>query len=322
MAWLEAKIAFRSFRSLHRGSFVSLTTFLTLLGVSLGVMSLVIVLSVMNGFETELRTQLVNAEAHLLLYRKVEGISMWKELTQKIKESDKMIQSVVPLLHREVLFIHEGRVQGGILQGLRPQDFGQTSYLKDKKLAKDECLVGKELFQRLGLKKGGKLKILFPQSSAEGDPMLVQCRARDTFEPGLYEYSSRYVVGDLATLQAQTGWKDRVSAFKVYLSNPDQAAAVGRRIREVISFPFFIRTWKHLNQNIFLAIKIEKVIMAIILSSIILVALFNVMSSLVMIVIEKTKEIAILRAIGMQARSIKKIFLWQGFLLGVLGTVF
>ncbi len=292
-------------------SFVSFTAWITLLGVATGVMALIIVMSVMNGFESELQRNMIEAESHIILYRKQGGISGWEDLKRQIERADPSIRKVSPIIYQEALFLSQGRVEGGVIEGRTPEE--------NQLWRGSSCSIGKELALKLGVKKGDRLKVLVPDPKGKKNKILT-LQVSDIFESGLYEYSSRYVYADLSYLQKHLGWNGRVTAFKVSVSDPLQAGEISRKIRSEISFPFFIKTWMTFNKNIFLAIEIEKVVMFIILSGIILVAIFNVVSSLVMIVIEKTKEISILKAMGMANRGIANIFLWQGALMSVAGT--
>jgi len=288
-------------------SFVSFTAWLTLIGVAVGVMALIIVMSVMNGFESELRRNMIEAESHIILYRKQGGIGKWQKLKQQIEAVDPAIKKVSSILYQEALFLSKGKLKGGVVEG--------SSFYQGM-----SCSIGKELAKKLGVQKGDKIKVLIPDPKGK-EHKVLPLRVTDIFEAGLYEYSSRYVYASLSYLQKQLGWGDRVTAFKIGIEDPFQATKISRKIREAVSFPFFVRTWMTFNKNIFLAIQIEKIVMFIILSSIILVAIFNVISSLVMIVVEKTKEISILKAMGMAGQRIAAIFLWQGGLMSVAGTI-
>jgi len=320
MKGLEAKIAFRSFRSIKETSFISFTAWITLLGIAVGVMSLVVVMSVMNGFEEELQRNIIDTESHILLYRKRKGIDNWQKIKKDIKKVHPSIQGVLPITYNEVLFIHKGKVQGGILEGVDAKSSHVLAPLADKQVQGSECFIGEELALRLNLKKGDTVRVMLPSPDVQRTPKLIELRVAGVFESGLYEYSSRYVYADLSYVQKHLGWKDRVSAFKVRISEPEKAIEIARKIRSDIEFPFFVRTWIHMNQNLFMAIKMEKVIMAIILAAIVGVALFNVVSSLIMIVIQKKKEISILKALGMTNGRIQKIFLFQGLFMGIIGT--
>lgn len=298
---LEAKIAVHQ---LLRGtSFISFTAWITLLGISIGIASLIVVMSVMNGFEKELQANTIQAESHIILYRKDKGIENWQQMKAKIYEADPSIEEVMPITYNEVLFIKEGRVHGGILEG------------QEKEFSSDGAFLGKELAHKLQARPGENIKILLSQK-------LVALKMINTFDSGLYEYSSRYAYAPLNFTQKNLGWGNAVSAFKVKVKDPSQVKTLARKIRNHTSFPFFVRTWMDMNRNILIALKMEKVVMSIILGAIILVALFNVVSSLLMIVIEKTKEISILKAMGMQQKNIARIFLWQGTFVGLSGTVF
>ncbi len=314
---IEAQIAFRQ---LFQGVGLRFTAWITLLGVGLGAMSLILVLSVMNGFEKELQRNIVRSESHLLLYRKEKGIEGWQELQKKIKEADPTVIEVLPMTYNEVLFIHEGRVQGGVLEGVDPKTSSVIEALKTKDLSQEGAYIGEELARKLHVTAGGRVKILLSSGQERIPPRMMFLKVLGIFDSGLYEYSSRYAYVNLAFTQKNLGWEKRVSAFKVKILNPQQARDVARRIRAHIHFPFFIRTWMDMNRNIFIALKIEKVVLALILSAIIMIAIFNVVSSLIMIVIEKMKEISILKAMGMGRMRVGKIFLWQGGFLGMMGS--
>lgn len=314
---IEARIAFRQ---LFQGVGLRFTAWMTLLGVSLGVMSLVIVLSVMNGFEKELQKNIVRSESHILLYRREKGIEKWRELQKKIKKADPSILDVLPMTYNEVLFIHQGRVQGGVLEGVYPQSSSVVESLETKDLSKEGLVIGQELAHKLQVKTGDRIKILLSSGQESVPPKIMFLNVLGIFDSGLYEYSSRYAYVNLAFTQKSLGWENRVSAFKVKIQDPGKAREIARSIRRQVNFPFFIRTWMDMNRNIFIALKIEKVVLAIILSAIIVIAIFNVVSSLIMIVIEKIKEISILKAIGMSRSRVGRIFLWQGVFLGVIGS--
>ena len=315
---IEARIAFRQ---LFHGKGLRFTAGFTLLGVSLGVMSLVMVLSVMNGFEKELQKNMVRSESHILLYRREKGIEKWRELQQKIKKADPAILEVLPITYNEVLFIHHGRVQGGVLEGVDPKTSFVVEVLGSKDLSKEGAYIGQELARKLQIKEGGRMKILLSSGQASVPPKIVFLNVLGVFDSGLYEYSSRYAYVNLAFTQKQLGWSNKVSAFKVKVQDPNRARDIARTIRHHVNFPFFIRTLSDMNRNIFIALKIEKVVLAIILSAMIMIAIFNVVSSLIMIVIEKIKEISILKAMGMSRVRVGNIFLWQGAFLGVMGSV-
>lgn len=314
---IEARIAFRQ---LFHGIGLRFTAWLTLLGVSLGVMSLVMVLSVMNGFEKELQKNMIRSESHILLYRREKGIEGWRELQKKIKKADPAILEVLPITYNEVLFIHQGRVQGGVLEGVDPETSSVVESLGTKDLSKEGAYVGQELARKLQVKEGGRIKILLSSGQESLPPRIVFLKVLGIFDAGLYEYSSRYAYVNLAFTQKNLGWSNKVSAFKVKVQKPQKAREIARAIRRQVNFPFFIRTWMDMNRNIFIALKIEKVVLAIILSAIIVIAIFNVVSSLIMIVIEKIKEISILKAMGMSRARVGRIFLWQGGFLGVMGS--
>ena len=315
---IEARIAFRQ---LFQGLGLRFTAGLTLLGVSLGVMSLVMVLSVMNGFEKELQKNMVRSESHILLYRREKGIEKWRELQKRIKKSDPAILEVLPITYNEVLFIHQGRVQGGVLEGVDPETSSVVESLGTKDLSKEGAYIGEELASKLQVKEGGRIKILLSSGQESTPPRIVFLKVLGIFDAGLYEYSSRYAYVNLAFTQKNLGWSNQVSAFKVKVKDPQKAREIARTIRRQVNFPFFIRTWSDMNRNIFIALKIEKVVLALILSAIIMIAIFNVVSSLIMIVIEKIKEISILKAMGMNRARVSRIFLWQGAFLGVIGSL-
>ncbi len=311
---LEFKIALHH---LEKGK--SKGTWITLFGVSVGVMALIVVISAINGFERELEHHMIGHEAHVILYRKDQGIKDWQSLIKKIQNVDSDIQSVLPITYDEVLWISKkDKVSGSILEGVDPNSAFVIEALKDKKFEPNGCYLGEELAKKLAVQSGEKIQALLFKS--KGEPKLVQFTVLGTFSSGLYEYSSRYVYARLEDTQQKLGWGKNVSAFKIQLKHPQNAKQLSRKIRAQVSFPFFIRTWFDVNRNIFIALKMEKIVIGIILCAIILVALFNVVSSLIMIVLEKTKEISILKSLGMTQRQISSIFVLQGMMVTFVGT--
>ncbi|MBI4040392.1 MAG: ABC transporter permease [Deltaproteobacteria bacterium] len=315
---LEAKIALRQIH--HPSSFIRFTIWMTLMGVALGVASLLIVMAVMNGFESELQRHVMFSESHIIFYRYQRGIPQWKSWQKKIQNVDSSIQAVLAVTYHEVLFVHDGRTRGGVLEGVETQDDRMATLLRGNHFSKEGCIVGEELARELNLKKGDLLKVVLHFPGADQPPKIFSLIVDGTFSAGIYEYASRYVYAPLLVTQTHLGMKESVSAFKIKIRDPEEAKVMAHKIREQLSFPFYVRTWMDMNQNIFMAIKIEKIVMSVILAGLVMVALFNMMSSLFMIVIGKTKEIAIFKAMGMQRRQVMRIFLWQGGYIALLGT--
>jgi len=330
-------IAQRYLRSKRRTGFISLITYLSVGGVAVGAAALVIVLSVMNGFENEVRSRIIGADAHLQVSTFHErGASDWKEVMEQIAQMDQ-VMAVTPYILEKGMIRHQKHTEGCIIRGIDPKTAGKVTNLPSMAIAgsldslavdslKSETLPGIMLGIYLAdilYAEIGDTVFLFSPSmgGAFSQPRVGKYRITAIFESGLAEFDQVFAYIDLVQAQQLFAMGDLVTGLEVRTDKLTDASNVKNLINKEIGYPWYPRTWYEMRKTLFSWMQLEKWAMFIILSLIILVAAFNIISTLVMVTMEKRKEIGILAAMGASKREIADIFLFQGFVVGVLGTV-
>ncbi|MFH1355313.1 MAG: ABC transporter permease [Candidatus Omnitrophota bacterium] len=317
----ELFISWRYLLTKRKEKFISLISLTSILGVAIGVMALIIVIAVMTGFDKDLRDKIVGNYSHITIAG-YEGInsSEYAGIADKIL-SYPHIKGISPYIQGQILAKEEERYFAVGLRGIDP-DKEVTSirqYLVAgdiDNLGADGVVIGKELALYLGRSLNSEISIYSPQGK------LHKLRVAGIFNSGMYDYDMNLVFMHLESAQKILGLGDRISAIAVKLDNLYLADQVKEELSAVLGFNYILKTWMEANQNFFAALKLEKLAMFIILTLVILVASFNIISTLVVMVVEKTKDIGILKAIGMTSAQIRKIFTLHGLLIGSLGTLF
>lgn len=327
-------IAFRYLKSKKRHRGVSFNTAISIGGVALGVMALLVVLSVMSGFHEDLQKKILGVNAHIVVLDYKGSLDNYEGAIEKIK-ADKDIVSASPFVLGQVMVSFRGKGQGVYIRGVAPSMEEKTTdiskHIKEGSLneldAKDGLpgiIIGRELSNRLGVFKNDEINILSPTGEIGPLGMLPKVkpfRVAGIFEVGMFEYDSNLVLVGLKSAQDFFGMKNAVTGIEVRISDIYKAGGVRERIQKIFGYPYQARDWMQMNKNLFSALKLEKFAMFIILILIILVASFNIVSTLIMNVIEKEREIAILKTMGSTNRGIMSIFMFQGFIIGLIGTV-
>lgn len=327
-------IAFRYLKSKKRHRGVSFNTAISIGGVALGVMALLVVLSVMSGFHEDLQKKILGVNAHIVVLDYKGSLDNYEGAIEKIK-ADKDIVSASPFVLGQVMVSFRGKGQGVYIRGVAPSMEEKTTdiskHIKEGSLneldAKDGLpgiIIGSELANRLGVFKNDEINILSPTGEIGPLGMLPKVkpfRVAGIFEVGMFEYDSNLVLVGLKSAQDFFGMKNAVTGIEVRISDIYKAGRVRERIQKIFGYPYQARDWMQMNKNLFSALKLEKFAMFIILILIILVASFNIVSTLIMNVIEKEREIAILKTMGSTNRGIMSIFMFQGFIIGLIGTV-
>lgn len=314
--------------------FISLISAISVLGVSLGVAAMIIVISVMNGFEEDLRAKIMGMNAHLMI-EKEGGIDDYEVLSKKLKAYEHVI-GVAPYIRGSVMIRNGDRVSGVALRGIDPDaekdvsdiykyiDRG-TAFLKESEDKIPGVVVGSELARILGVDINDKVQIISPvfrQNKWGADiPIMEEFLVEGIFSSGMYEYDSTFIFVLLGPARRLFDARDVVTGFNFKLDDPHKAADVRDRLEAEFAYPFWIRGWMDMNENLFSALKLEKTVMFIILVLIVVVAAFNIASTLIMLVMDKTREIAVLKAIGATAVDIMKIFSLQGIIIGAAGIL-
>ena len=330
----EILIGLRYLKSKRREAVISLITLISSGGVALGVMALIVVLSVMSGFEKDLRDKILGTNAHVVLLRFGEG---------GITDVDKLLPRITPLPHvaaaapftlHQVMLTSRHGVMGVVLRGIDPEREGQvTDLARNMKkgsldaLSRDGegIILGKSLAASLGISIGDPVNVVSPVGGGVTPlgmaPRVKQFTVVGVFEAGMYEYDAGLAYIPIPAAQTFFRMGKSVTGVEIKLDDIYQAPQVAGQMQEELRFPFYTRTWMEMNKNLFSALKLEKTVMFIILVMIVLVAAFGVVSTLTMLVMEKTREIAILKSMGATAAGIMRIFILDGVVIGAVGTL-
>lgn len=316
----ELLVSFRYLVSKHREGFISMVSFISIMGVAVGVTALIVVLAVMNGFDNDLREKIVGTNSHVVI-EKEGGIEDYDSLVNRVNALPHVISSA-PFVNGQALIRHKDQVIGVIFRGIDPEREKKVTdieeYLQEGtfSLNKDSVLIGKELAWRLGLKPGDAISLV---SAATTIPKFFTVAG--IFNSGMFDYDMNLVFTNMEGAQDFYGIDNLAGGIGVKIDNVYRADSVKNQIQEEIGFDYWVRSWTDLNKNLFSALKLEKVTMFVILALIVVVACFNIASTLIMVVMEKTKDIGILKAIGAANSGIRNIFMLNGFLVGLLGTI-
>ena len=318
----ELFLALRYLNGLRRsGAFVSMIAAISVVGIALGVAALLVVLGVMSGFDADLQERIVGANPHLVV--DLEGHTAdVNALIDKITDVDG-IAAAAPFVQTQVLLRSKEQATGVILRGIDPElEAGVTGLSEAVQEGQwppghDELILGSELGKRLGVRPGENITVI---GGEKGTKQMMTVKG--FFTTGMYEYDSNLVLTSVETVQSFLGWNDgRVSGIGVRLEQPMAAAQKKYELQKQLGYPYWILSWMDMNKNLFSALKLEKLVMFLILTLIVLVACFNVIATLLMMVGQKTKEIGILKSIGASRVSIRRIFTRAGLLIGLIGTV-
>jgi len=326
-------IALRYLKSKKKYRAVSVTTAISISGVAVGVMALLVVLSVMSGFHQDLQKKILGANAHIIIRDYKGAIQSYEQTAEKLK-GERDIISYAPFVLGQVMVSSGNRTHGVFMRGISPDKESQTtdilSHIKDgdfSKLSEEGdmpgIILGKELASSLGVFINDKINIVSPLGEIGPMgmlPKIKQFRVVAIFEIGMFEYDSSLALTNIKSAQEFFGMDNTISGVEVRLHDIYKAPEIKKHLQEKLGFPYYIMDWMQMNKNLFSALKLEKFAMFVILILIILVASFNIISNLIMNVIEKSREIAILKAIGATNKSIMAIFIIQGLFIGIIGT--
>ena len=327
----ERAVAGRYLRARRGERFVSVIAGFSLVGIALGVATLIIVMSVMGGFQTDLLNRILGFNGHLGVYSTAGRLQDYDADATKIRSVAGVV-SAVPVIDGQVLLSGpRGQSSGGLVRGIEPQQFGEMSAVKipagsiaDFK-GEDAIAIGTGLAGKFGLGVGDELTLVSPQGAATAFGTIPRVRAYKIvaiFSVGMNEYDTAYVFLPLQAAQIFFQSPGAVSQIEVRVDDPDNVRQIGREISTALAgLPLRIVDWQQNNNSFFAAVKVEQNVMFLILTLIILVAAFNVISSLIMMVKDKTRDIAVLRTIGAGRGAILRIFLMCGASVGVTGTV-
>jgi lipoprotein-releasing system permease protein len=328
----ELFIGLRYSRSRRRNHFISFISLISMLGVGLGVAALIVVLSVMNGFEQELRQRILGMTAHVTVSNYDVRVSEWPRVADQAATHPHVIGSA-PYVEGEAIFRHARILTGGMLYGVLPEREGQVSdvgrrmvagRLEDLTDGGYGVVLGKALAEALGVGLGDAVDLMVPQANltpAGLIPRLRRFHVVGVFEVGMYEYDRTQAFVHLADAARLMALGEAVSGVRLKLDDIYRAPRVSQELVEKLDPGYFATDWTRRHANFFRAIRTEKTVMFVILAMIVGVAAFNIVSTLVMVVTDKQGDIAILRTLGASPASIMGVFIVQGVLIGLVGTL-
>lgn len=352
----EIFVGLRYLRAKRRHRTISLNTVVSVAGITLGVAALIGTLGIMTGFKEDLQAKILGTTAHILVHdRTRDGMADYASLVARAEQVPHVL-AATPFVFRQVLLTSQSAVQGIVLRGIDPQnEVRVTELAKNIKAgrlidletsgaaphgvrpsaapgaaadpAHPGIILGKELALRLGAFVGDHVNVVSPVGPASTlgtmamIPKIRTFSVVAVFESGMYEYDSSLAYIALGEAQKFFNLGQTVTGIEVKVDDIFQASQIARSIEEALGYPFWARDWMQLNRNLFSALKLEKVMMFLLLVLITIVASFNIVSTLTMIVTEKQREIAILKAMGATRRTIMRIFMLNGLIIGLTGTV-
>lgn len=317
----ELFVSLRYLLTKRKEKFISVITLISVLGIAIGVTALIVVIAVMSGFDRDLKDKIVGNYSHITVNAFGNmSTAVFNELSERIK-TNPHVKGVSPYVQGQILLKESDKFIAVGIKGIEPGLEKQVTSIKQyivqgslDKLNEGGIAIGKELSYALGLKVGSDVTVYSPLGKQH------TLKVAAIFYSGMYDYDLNLVFADLKTAQSILGLQDKISAVSVKVDELYSAGKIRDELSKALGPNFMLKTWMEANQNFFAALKLEKVTMFIILTLIILVASFNIISTLIVMAVEKTKDIGILKAIGMNAQGIRRIFTYQGIMIGFTGT--
>lgn len=330
-------IGLRYLKAKRKQTFISVITFISIAGVTLGVMALIVVLAVMNGFEKTLKEKILGTQAHLVILKaSQEGLDRYEDVLRKV-EKVKGVVSAAPFIFTQVMLSSESSVSGVVLKGVDPDNVGKVTELEKnlkfgsleelkREVYEDQpgIILGIELAKHLSVSLNDAIQVISPLGTMTPMgmmPKMKRFRVTGIFHSGMYEYDNTMAYISLKSAQRFLGLGTNVTGVEIKTENIYKVKEVAKEIRQRLGASFWTKDWMEMNRNLFSALKLEKIAMFIILVLIVLVAGFNIISMLIMVVMEKNKDIAILKSMGAPSKDIFKIFIVEGTVIGIIGTI-
>lgn len=321
----------------HKRAVISLITVLPIAGVAVGVMALIVVIAVMSGAESEFKSRILGVTPHVMLMRYGGPVSDYHRVLEDVKTTDG-VEAATPFIYGQIMLRSSSGESMAVVKGVDPETAGGviknsgTVFLQ--KLSKEhqkgdtggfisKLVLGKVLAKNLNVTKGDIVFLLSAQSIASTGraPVMKRFKVADIFGSGMYEYDKSFAYLHIKDAQDILGMKGSATGIEVRVKEIYNAERVARHIADSLGFPYWTKHWMEMHRNLFSSLKLQKTVMFIILTLIVLVAAFNIAGALIMVVMEKIKDIAILKTMGATDGSIGKIFVFQGMVIGSLGTI-
>ncbi|HCX89122.1 MAG: lipoprotein-releasing system transmembrane subunit LolC [Deltaproteobacteria bacterium CG12_big_fil_rev_8_21_14_0_65_43_10] len=334
----ELFIGLRYLKAKRKQTFISIITLISIGGVAIGVMTLIVVIGVMTGFKEDLTGKILGYYSHIVVLKQNEGLDDYERIMRKI-EKVKGVKSATPFTYTQAMLSSKSGSLGVVLRGVDPKTIGKVinigSNMKEGSLLNLEVtsssatnypgiIIGKELSRNLGIFYGDTVNLISPMGVMTPMgmvPRMKKFKIVGIFESGMYEYDSSFLYISLKNAQDFMNMPGVVTGIEVKTDDIYRVKEIASRIVMDLGYSYWTKDWMEMNRNLFAALKLEKITMFIILILIIMVAAFNIVSTLIMVVMEKNKDIAILKSMGATASSIMKIFIIEGLVVGVVGTL-
>lgn len=335
----ELLIGLRYLKAKRKSTFISIITFISTAGVALGVMALIIVLAVMTGFEEDLKEKILGTNAHVVVTRSGIPMDDYRQVMDKLK-SMQGVTAATPFIYNQVMLSSGKNVSGVVLRGIDVASDRLVTRLSQSVVegsidslnpestsdpaALPGLMIGKELAKHLNIFLGDKINVISPMGNITPlgmMPKMKPFRVTGIFNTGMFEYDSTLAYVSLGQAQAFFELDDTVTGIQLKVKDVYHTGELAASINRSLGTGYHARDWMQMNRNILFALKTEKVVMFVILTLIVLVAAFGIASTLFMVVMEKTRDIAILKSMGATGASIMKIFVLEGLIIGIVGTV-
>lgn len=341
----ENFISRRYLSSRGQYSFFAFTVLLSVLGIALGVAALVIVMAVMNGFTSEMQNRILAVNAHAVLLRYTGGFSEYEEVLDKVRQTPG-VKAAAPFIYNQAMLTAVGGAKGAVIRGMRPPEafaigelsqhlargsgplseqqlFAPAPSEEDEDILLPSLVLGKTLAEDLGVAAGGEVNVVSPigqQTSLGVSPRIKRFKVSGLFDSGFFEYDNSLAYVDMADAQSFFMMDGVITGIEIAVDDINRANLIADEIENELGYPYWVRDWKELNHNLFTALATEKYVMFLLICVIIAVAAFNIISSMIMLVVEKKQEIGILRAMGVSSAGIGRIFVKLGLIVGLFGT--
>ena len=331
----ELFVALRYLFSRRKQTFIYIISIMSILGVALGVGALVVVLGVYNGLTTDMRDKIIGANAHGIVMSYVPAaFQQHPDLVRRV-EAVEHVRGATPFIYTEVMLSAAGGVKGLVLRGIDPDSAPKVlSMLREirrgsvadlKREGTPGIVIGEELAKRLGIGLGSRVNLLSPsgEKGATGySPRIRPFEVVGIFKTGMFEYDATLAFVDLKAARDILGLPDGfLTGIEIMVDDVYKADVIAQSVQDTLGSPFYVRHWMEMNANLFAALKLEKIGMFILLTMVVLIGSFSIVTSLVMLVMEKTRDIAILMSMGATRSMIRRIFMLQGTIIGFVGTL-
>ncbi|HOO82073.1 MAG TPA: lipoprotein-releasing ABC transporter permease subunit [Alphaproteobacteria bacterium] len=330
LSTFERMVAWRYLRSKKAEGFVSVIAGFSFAGIMLGVATLIIVMSVMNGFRAELFDRILGLNGHMNIYSQSGPLYDYDYIQSRV-EPISGIKMVVPIIESQALVSKGGSSSGVLVRGMAWKDFANREILRDsitqgklEDFTGNGIALGEALAQKMRLRPGDKITLTSPQVKSTPFGSMPRQRSYTValiYDVGMYEYNSGFIFMPLEAAQKFFQFDGAVTALEVFLKDPDELSVVRKAVSMVIEGQAGIYDWRDMNASFFNALQVERNVMFLILTLIILVAAFNIISSMIMLVKDKGQDIAILRTMGASRASMMRIFMLTGASIGIVGTL-